>query len=185
MTTDNTEHSDDIKWYVMRIYKREAQAEEALKSSYGLEHFIAKMYTVRTFHGKKTRILTPAIPSIIFVHSNRKGIREFKEHFSGLQYSFRRNVDGTEYPLTVPDGEMNAFITIARQYEEDVTYHNPDEIQLNKGTRVKVHGGPFDGLEGTLLKVKGKRSKRIVVKIDGIVAISSAEVSPDLIEVVS
>lgn len=178
------EHIDEIKWYVMRVYKREAQAEEALKSSYGLEYFIAKMYKVRTYHGKKTRVLTPAIPNVIFVHSNRKGIREFKEYFSGLQYCFRRNVEGREYPLVVADKDMSAFITIARQMEEDIVYHNPDEIQLEKGDRVRVHGGPFDGLEGTLLKIKGKRSKRVVVKLDGLVAISAAEISPDLIEVI-
>lgn len=179
-----TGHIDEIKWYVMRVYKREAQAEEALSSSYGLEHFIAKMYKVRTYHGKKTRVLVPAIPNVIFVHSNRKGIREFKEYFSGLQYCFRHSVDGRDYPLVVADKDMNAFITVAKQMEEDIVYHNPDEIELSKGDKVRVHGGPFDGLEGTLLKVKGKRSKRVVVKLDGLVAISAAEISPDLIEVI-
>lgn len=175
---------DSIKWYVMRVYKREAQAEKALTSSYGLEHFIAKVYKVRTYHGKKTKVLVPAIPNVIFVHSNRKAIREFKEYFSGLQYCYCHSVDGRDYPLTVTDRDMNAFIIVARQMEEDIVYHNPDEIQLNKGDRVRVHGGPFDGLEGTLLKVKGKRSKRVVVKLDGLVAISAAEISPDLIEVI-
>lgn len=175
---------DVIRWYVMRVYKREAQAEKALSSSYGLEHFIAKMYKIRTYHGKKTRILSPAIPNVIFVHSNRKGIREFKEYFPALQYCYCHSVDGRDYPLVVTDKDMNSFMTVARQMEEDIVYHNPNEIQLEKGDRVKVHGGPFDGLEGTLLKVKGKRSKRVVVKIDGLVAISAAEISPDLIEVI-
>lgn len=175
---------DEVKWYVMRVYKREAQAEEALSSSYGLEHFIAKMYSVRTYHGKKTRVLVPAIPNIIFVHATRRQIREFKEYFYGLQYNFKRHVDGREYPLVVTDRDMEAFITVARQMEEDIVYHNPDEVHLEKGVRVRVHGGLFDGLEGTLLKVKGKRSKRVVVKIEGLVAISAAEISPDLIEVI-
>lgn len=168
----------------MRVYKKEAQAEQALSASYGLEHFIAKTYKVRTYHGKKTRMLVPAIPNLVFVHSTRRQIREFKQYFYSLQYCFRKTTDGHEYPLTVPDREMASFITIARQMEEDIVYHNPDEIQLEKGTRVRVHGGLFDGLEGTLLKVKGKRSKRVVVKIDNLVAIAAAEISPELIEVI-
>lgn len=173
---------DDIKWYVMRCYKREKHAEEALSSHYGLEHFIAKQYQTRTYHGKKTRVLVPAIPSVIFVHSTRKEIRRFKEYFPLLQYCYRKYTDGTEHPLLVPETEMQHFICIARNMEEDITYYNPDEIQLEKGDRVRVHGGVFDGLEGTLLKVKGKRSKRVIVKLDGVAAISAAEISPDLIE---
>ncbi|MDY6381296.1 MAG: transcriptional regulator, partial [Bacteroidales bacterium] len=38
--------------------------------------------------------------------------------------------------------------------------------------------------EGTLLKVKGKRSKRIVIEIPG-VAIAASYIEPDLIEVLN
>ena len=39
-------------------------------------------------------------------------------------------------------------------------------------------------MEGVLLKVKGKRSKRIVIKIPGIVAIATAYIEPEFIEII-
>lgn len=80
---------------------------------------------------------------------------------------------------------MHEFIRVAQKYEEDLTYYKPEEICLTKGIKVRVHGGVFDGVEGTLLKVKGKRSKRIVVTIPGIVAIAAAYIEPELIEIIS
>lgn len=175
-------HNDETLWYVMRVYKKEREAEELLLGSHGLSHFIAKKYFIRTYQGKQKSMLLPSIPGIIFVNASRKQIREFKNYCPFLQYCFTKQ-DGVDIPLIVPDKQMTNFMTIAKRTEMDITYFSPDEISLSKGTRVKVHGGAFDGVEGTLLKVKGKRSKRIVVKIDGIIAVASAEIEPDLIEI--
>lgn len=170
-------------WYVMRAYKNEAKAEETL-SAKGLEFFIAKMYTVRVTHGgkEKKRCLVPAIPGIVFVHASHTEIINFKKVYNFLQFVTTKNDGMTDY-LIVPEKQMNDFIKVAGKYEEEITYYSPDEIQLDKGTRVKIHGGVFDGVEGTLLKVKGKRSKRIVVAIDNVSAIAISEVTPDLIEI--
>lgn len=99
-----------------------------------------------------------------------------------MQYFYQKCHIGLEKPLTVPDKEMQNFILIAQQMLQDISYHDPDEIQLCKGDKVRITGGVFEGLEGTLLRVKGKRSKRVVVKIEGVVAISSAEIQKDFIE---
>ena len=78
---------------------------------------------------------------------------------------------------------MNEFIELAKHYEEELLYFRPEEIHLERGVRVRVIGGPFDGVVGTLMKVKGKRSKRIVVKINDIAAIASAQIDPEYIEI--
>ena len=64
-------------------------------------------------------------------------------------------------------------------------YLNPDEINIAKGTPVRIIGGTFDGVEGIFVKVKGVRSKRVVVLIDGVTAVATAEIQPEYIEVVS
>lgn len=179
---DEPINTDPVKWYVMRVFKRELQAEDALKGEYGMEHFIPKLFSIRKRHGKEERVLKPSIPGIVFVHANRRGIRQFKEYFPVMQYFYQKCHIGLEKPLTVPDKEMQNFILIARQMMQDISYHDPDEIQLCRGDKVRIIGGVFEGLEGTLLRVKGKRSKRVVVKIEGVVAISSAEIQKEFIE---
>lgn len=171
----------------MRAYKNERLAEQLLSGEFGLPHFIPKHYEIRTYHGKKQRKLVPVIPSIVFVYACRADIQEFRMRFGQLplQYVMKKghsSSDRSTY-LIVPDTQMDDFIRVASQYESEITYYHPDEIALNKGCRVRVHGGRFDGVEGVLLKVKGKRSRRVVVMLEGIVAVAAAEIIPDLIEV--
>ena len=50
--------------------------------------------------------------------------------------------------------------------------------------RVCIHGGKFDKVKGMFVRVQGKRNRRVVVLLEGVMAVS-AEVHPDLIEVLS
>lgn len=78
---------------------------------------------------------------------------------------------------------MEQFIRVSRTGDDGLVYLKPEEINLGKGTRVRILGGAFDGVEGLFLKVKGRRSRRVVVLVDHVSAVAVSEVSPDLIEV--
>ena len=58
------------------------------------------------------------------------------------------------------------------------------ELNLSKGTRVRITGGDFAGQEGIFLKVKGARDRRVVIEIQGVIALAMATIHPDLIEVI-
>ena len=77
---------------------------------------------------------------------------------------------------------MTNFIKVASHLEEKLTYFKPEEIDIKKGTRVKIHGGIFDGVEGIFMRTEGVRDRRLVVLLDGVMAVS-AKVHPDLVEV--
>ena len=172
-----------IRWFVMSAYKNEKKAEEALKGKDGLEYFIPKHYAVRVYHGMKSKRLVPVIPNLVFVHASRKQITDFKKNHNFLQFVMWEKSTGQEY-IVVPDEQMDSFIKIASQYEETTVYYKPEEIDVRKGTRVCIHGGKLDGVKGMFMRVKGKRNRRVVVMLEGIMGIS-AEVHPDLIEVIN
>lgn len=172
---------NQVHWFVMMAYKREDEAEAALSGKDGLEFFIAKYYTVKVFHGVKKRMLVPYIPNIVFVHATQAQIVKFKETCNFLKFMTWRKQTGLEY-ITVPDDQMHNFIRIASSQCETMKYYSPDEIHIKKGTRVRVIGGQFDGVVGNFVKVKGKRNRQVVVIIPEVMAVS-AEVDPDLIEV--
>lgn len=171
-------------WFVMNAYKSEKKAEDMLKGEGGLECFVPKRYVARKYQGRMKRVLVPVIPNLVFVHARYDEVERFKQKCPFLRYATCR-VDGANKIMKVPDVQMESFIRAAIHYEEDLTYFTPEELQLERGTRVRVIGGTFDGVEGILLKVKGKRSKRVVISVDGVVAVSIAEVSPDLIQVLN
>ena len=68
-------------------------------------------------------------------------------------------------------------------HQKELLFLRPDELQAEKGTRVRIHGGTFDGTEGVLVKIRGKRNRRVVVEIEGVTSVVLAEISPDLIEI--
>lgn len=172
-----------IRWFVMSAYKNEKKAEEKLSGKDGLEYFIPKCYAVRVYHGVKSKRLVPVIPNLVFVHASRKQITDFKKYHNFLQFVTWEKSTGLEY-LVVPDEQMESFITIASQYEETTVYYKPEEIDIRKGTRICIHGGKLDGVKGVFMRVQGKRNRRVVVMLEGVMAVS-AEVHPDLIEVIS
>lgn len=172
-----------VHWFVMRAYKCEGKAEESLSSDGGLDYFIPKHYVVRTYHGVKSRRLVPVIPSLVFVRACRRQILDFKKDNNYLQFVMSKTSKGTEF-LVVPDNQMSNFIKVASQLEENPTFFRPDEIDVKKGTKVKIHGGVFDGVEGTFMRTEGSRERLVVVVLDGIMAVS-VKVHPDLVEILN
>ena len=165
------------------LTKAKKRAEEKLKGKDGLEYFIPKYYAVRVYHGVKSKRLVPVIPNLVFVHASRIQITEFKKRYNFLQFVMWEKSTGLEY-LVVPDDQMESFIRVSSQYEENISYYNPDELDLRKGRRVRIHGGKLNGVMGVFMQVQGKRNRRVVVLLEGVMAVA-AEVHPDLIEVIS
>ena len=178
-----TEESNEERWYVMRVYKNEKQAEEELSAKEGLAYFIPKRYAMRVYHGRKQPRLVPVIPSLVFVHASRRRIVAFKkERYNDLQFIVT-SIDGRNHYLNVPDKEMESFIKVCDRYGENTRFYKPEEVHVEKGTRVRVHGGALDGVEGIFVRVAGKRSKQLVVLLTGVMAVS-ATVEPEYLEII-
>lgn len=175
------EASENNRWFVLRAYKNEKKAEEALGGENGLPYFIPKQYAVRVYHGKKTRRLVPVIPGLVFVRAGQQAICDFKKRHNFLQFVMRTR-NAADY-LVVPDKQMADFMRVAGQYETEVAYYAPEELHLEKGTRVRILGGPFDGVEGVFMKVEGARARRLIVQIPNTLA-AVVSVEPDLVEVI-
>ncbi len=174
--------SAEVRWYVMRAYKNERLAEEKLAEEGGLEFFIPKHYVMRVFHGRKSKRLVPVIPSLVFVHASKEQILAFKQSNNFLHFVMWEKSTGSEC-LVVPDNQMEDFIRVASAQLEDTAFFKPEEINIRRGTRVRIHGGRFDGVNGVFMQIKGRRNRRLVVMLEGIMAVV-AEVDPDLVEII-
>lgn len=180
----NSNNDDDkIVWFAMSApYRRELKAKERLNEM-GIENFVPMTKAIVERRGTKKRETVPAIHNLIFVHTTKNIIKQAKQGIEYLQYR-TRPCNGKNTPITVPDREMEQFIAITNARMEDITYLQPDEIDIKKGTKVRIHGGTFNGTEGIFVKIKGKRNRRVVVLIEGLAAVViNAELSPDIIEI--
>ena len=179
MVTDDTCH-----WYVLRtIFRKEVIVRDKLRRK-GFRCYVPMYFKVETVRGKNQRRLVPAISELVFVYAKEVQIKEFKLHSKEIVYWLTRPQGSHRIKIVVSDKDMDNFIRVTQQAERAVTYFRPDELQLNKGDRIRIHGGAFDGVEGVLIKVKGKREKQLVVSIPDL-AVVAVSVKPDVVEVVS
>lgn len=130
--------------------------------------------------------MVPAITELVFVYGIEDQITEAKAKLRETCYWLTKPVLGKNRreKVIVSDRDMENFIRITEQTERTVTYFRPDEVSLAKGDCIRIHGGAFDGVEGVLVKVKGKREKQLVVSIPDL-AVAAVSVKPDVVEVVS
>ena len=173
---------DIIWWALSAPYCRELRAKRELEQA-GVECFVPMRYrVVERRGGMKTRELQPAIRNLVFVRATAADMRRAKRLISIIQY-LTRPEDGRNIPITVPESEMRRFMAVCEADTEHSIYLRPDEVDLRRGTRVRIIGGPLDGVEGWFVKVKGVRDRRVVVMVGDVAAVATAEVRPDLLEI--
>lgn len=174
------------QWYVLRaIFRKEEAVRDQLRRK-GFRCYVPMCYRVDSLNGHKVRHLVPAIHELVFVHATYEAISDFKLRSKDTIYWLTRPVQGKTHreKIIVSDRDMDNFIRITEQTERSVTYFRPDEISLAKGDCIRIHGGAFDGVEGVLMKVKGKREKQLVVSIPDL-AVAAVSVKPDVVEVIT
>lgn len=173
--------SEKAVWYAMRAtYRREPDAMRLLEEEH-LGCFVPMQYKIVMKRGKKIRALVPVVHNLLFVHACPSDVKRVKSRVSYLQY-ITDTRSGRK--IIIPDVDMQRFIAVAGTYNDHLLYFQPDELNLSKGTRVRITGGDFEGHEGVFLKVKGARDRRVVIAIQGVIAVAMATIHPDLIEVI-
>ncbi|WP_455585465.1 UpxY family transcription antiterminator [Bacteroides sp.] len=175
--------SIDVAWYALRItYSRELAFKKYLDDR-NIENFIPMRYEYVVKDERKIRKLVPVVHNLVFVYSSRQQIDEIKMTM-GIQLPIRYIMDReTCQPITIPEVQMRSFIAVAGSHDQQVVYLDPTTISFKKGDRVRVTGGLFEGVEGVFIRVKGDR--RVVVSIQGVMAIATAFIHPSLVEPVN
>ena len=170
----DTTSSSPVQWFAMSAtFRRETKARAILETA-GIECFIPMRYMpVTKRNGHKTKELIPAVHNLIFVHARQEEIQSVKNNIPYLQW-LTMPCEGRNVPIIVPDKDMEQFIRVTQDSNEKLVYLRPDEIDLRKGTRVRIIGGPLDGVEGIFVRVKGSRSKKVVVLVTGLAAVVPA-----------
>ena len=147
----------------------------------GLTAFVPLRYMVKCVRGQKQRALVPAITGLIFVKGTLDEVKDFVQNAHFPVFIRKSTFSNKEDYLTVPTHAMEEFIAVTESHEEHVTYFRPEEISLQAGDRIRIKGGLYDGREGVIMRIKGKRNRQLVVQIPGML-VAAVEVSPEIVE---
>lgn len=175
--------NEEPAWFAMSAtFGRELKAKNFLES-HSVKCFIPMKYKIVSDRkGQQTRKLVPAISNLIFAYTTKSRMQTLKTGVDYLQY-LTQPCNGRRIPITVPEDQMQQFITVCDTLDDKLVYLSPDEIDLAEGTHVRIVGSSFDGVEGTFIKVDRSRKKRVVVLVQGIAAVMIAEVTNGYIKV--
>lgn len=173
--------SADMRWFAMRAtYGRNVMAQRLLEL-HQIESFVPmRKRTVKVGRRIKTD-LVPVVRDLIFVHAEREQVQEAKGKIAYLHY-ITRPIEGRNTPVEVPEEQMQQFIAVCNEMDDKAEFLSGADLNFEVGERVRITDGSFKGCEGKLVKIEGKRSKRFVVAIDGVIAVSISGIKAEDIE---
>ena len=160
--------SKNIFWYVLFAANgKAAKVADYLKTN-DIECFFPVHYKERRMRDTERKRLTlqPLIGNLVFVKSSKKclapHLREIKLRLSIASDLYYRDL-GTRKIIIVPEKQMLNFIAVAGRTKKHVTYFSNNELNFEKGKKIRIIGGDFEGVEGVFLRIKGKQ--QVVVSL--------------------
>ncbi len=172
-----------LSWFAMRDFTRPNAKQPAYKSlaQEGIEVFTPMKEQLKIKNGRRIRENVPVLHDLLFVHSTREVLDPIVSKTETLQYRYKKGVQRT--PITIEEREMQQFLCAVHSSER-VRYYLPGEITPDMyGQQVRIVGGALDGMEGRLLKIRGSKTKHLLVEMQGIMA-ATVEVAPEYIIIV-
>lgn len=173
---DNQEH-----WFALKVfYNRVAYLAQYLEQN-GVETYIPMRYTESVgSNGKRKIERQPAVSSLLFVRQTERYVLELQKNMKArypLMAYFDREL---KRPAVIPDAEMRIFIQVTSAQVPELEYYNEGSAKYRMGDKVRVTGGPFEGAEGYIKRIKG--NKRLVVSIEGIISVATTYIPQCFIE---
>jgi len=162
---------DTRQWYAAytRSHHEKCVAEQLQKRT--VEHFLPLYETVRRWKDRRKRMELPLFPGYIFVHI------PLQERLRVLVVpGVVRLVGFDNRPAAVPDVEIEALRNLMGR-----GLRSEPHPYLTLGRRVRIARGALAGMEGVLVRKKGR--VRLVLSIDlirqsAMIEVDSAEVAP-------
>lgn len=176
------------EWYVLRDLKRSNSRMRGYRLLQDLLGNQAEVFTPlvqRTFlrKGRRELVDVPFISDLLFVKAYRTQLDPIIEATPFLQYRFVKGCRWND-PMTVRSEEMQRFMNVVRGHSP-YRYYRPEEVTPKLyGQTITIVGGELDGMEGRLMTVRGSKTRRLIVELQGLLAVG-VEVHPDYIRLVS
>lgn len=170
-------------WFAMRDLKRTNALLPAYKqlSELGMEVFTPMATCIFNRRGKRIRAEVPVMHDLLFVNETRKNLDPIVAKTPTLQYRFKKGGKQGE-PIVVPDDDMSQFIAAVKSTDSPKFYSADEISSLMCGRTIRMVGGILNGYEGKLQTVRGSKTKRLIVTLSSLMAVSVA-INDEFVEV--
>ncbi len=183
-----TTAGEPLCWYVLSLPRAaaridtEMQYEQAERRRKGLPELRWFAPTYRPVAADGTAGRPRALLfNYVFLQTDLSSLLDFRRHHPDYNLLHSKPAGGDSSLLVVPDAEMDIFIRVAEVYQGCVPCYQPAPEEWQRGDKVRIVGGPFDGVEGIFLSSRGKETGRVVVQVNHLFNVPLLNVSPQQI----
>ena len=152
--TEFSIHDAGSHWHALYTRHQHERSVAKILASKGHEIFLPLIAATHQWQDRAKQLWLPLFPKYVFI---RGGLDRRVQVLStpGLAYI----VGWSGHPAIIPQDQMDAI----RQMVESSLQIEPHPF-LQSGDRVRVEAGPLRGIEGVLIRIKGKC--RLVVSVE-------------------
>jgi transcription antitermination factor NusG len=169
----------NIKWFVLFAPNGKATKINDYLKATEIECFYPMFYQERRIRNSEStkRFLQPIFRNLLFVKSTKSKLdpvlRTLKFEFGITSDLYFRYRDGEERKIMiVPSAKMKNFIAVVGAVEEPIIYLSNEDVKIRQGTKVRIIGGVFEGVEGIFMRLQGH--KRVVVGLPNFFSVATA-----------
>lgn len=196
-------------WYAVKVFFNKVFTLEGKLEAMGLEtylpvaqvqlkgreHLAASCFLARNPHSLETIYIRegpviyqrkPLVTSLLFFKAQPSCLKEVEEYLCdplgsipprGFIY---KNAERKAYAV-IPDSQMKIFRLVADSGASGLEFFADDDItRFKKGDKVRVKEGLLKGAEGYIKRIR--KDRRLLVSIDGIIAVATSYIPPDQLE---
>lgn len=134
-----------LQWYILSIKPKQEQTVIKNLGILGVQHYLPLYKKKKKVKKTKTDVIVPLFPGYLFCRF------EFDAHYQKIRYTRGvKKVLGNKQSLWVIDDEKIA--DIRRREQDGLVVLKKVEEKFEKGAKIVVDEGDFDGWKGSLLK---------------------------------
>jgi transcription antitermination factor NusG len=157
-------------WYALYLRSRfEKKVFKDLQEK-NVESFLPLIEEVHVWSDRKRKVQEPLFRGYVFVKT------DLQDRYTILEINgVVRFVGIREKPSLIPEEQIEWLRRIVGKPD-----HVKREQYLERGERVRVVGGPMQGVEGIIKRLNGQT--RVVISIESIVQSVSVQIEADLLQ---
>lgn len=155
-----TELYRDRRWYACRTRARAEKQVDRFLAGNGIESYLPLIERVRRWADRTKRVAFPLFPGYVFVRFKLTDMSSILRAPGVVTV-----VRNAGYPTPIRDDELKSVRILAEGVSTSGVLPSPAEF-LDVGQKVVVTEGPFKGMCGVLIEVRGRT--RVVVRLAAI-----------------
>ena len=176
----------NVHWYALRAaYGQESKCNDYLVRQ-GVETYYPTIKAFKMVNNKRKKVTQSCMLNIFFARGSEEDLRTYVYDNINLPYLrfYCRRVgigDDLRYePVIVPDYQLENLRKVLADQSGGLVVVPADEHKFDNGAKVRVTGGTFKGIVGTVARYCGHQ--RVAIVVDSILTIATTYIPSRYLE---